>query len=988
MEVDKHKLWLIFGIVVALLIIGILFLYPAAKEGFAGQAVKLPTDSCNLENYDYCQIDLVTGSKVFTMDTSGTNYVLKFAGTQQLMKVQLMEFSTFKEEKTFIPANPDYSPKIYTSLGEDKWFILNFVDVNPTAGVARFDMVRYYHHFSSAKVKADGHVAINHNNKIYLYDASSQTVKDITNGVSFAVEVSNEEFPYVTVKDSETGLLKFQPPKPKEVSFYFDNVDESSIEGYPAKMTGNIKVANGVYDGAFVFNGAEKVELIDHKIADVGPMADFSLEAWVLFNKLPIAPYHTLFSKTGKAPNKGYSFSIMDLAHPNEFNVRFSLDGLSKQVTLPFTLELKKWHHFVVSVNRDGLARFYVNGNELGNMDVSSKASMDLTTDIPLVIGQSYELKGAKFKGSIDLPAFRAKALTADEVLTSYQEGIPVGGEPEPEPPAPQPSADDTDGDGLANNIDPCPDLNHPDQMTDTDGDGIGDICDIWDISVAATFKSYDPEKVGEYGRVYFDVDVTVKNELTKDRVDFSEFMDGNLIEKSLTAVLSEGTVSWVSFWNLEEPTNSFNYQFKVNEDFCTDASSPLVEFECGDNYVSGTVDLSAYVEVGECNDDLDNDADGATDCSDKDCKGDVNCPDKDGDLIIDSEDNCPDDINPGQENVDGDKLGDACDSETCAGGYVVGECIYTGQFWLECIMGINKPTLAMPHKGKCVDSDDDGVLDIDECSLNNPSGCNTPSECEGFLHIWENGVCKEDVNVCGDGKLGSQESCDGSLFAISCEEKGFSMGGTPACSNCQASYTSCVKTLHGGTCYLVEGIVGITSSCATGLECIEKPNGQRICDKIEYECANGLDDDNDGKTDCADTDCTNDAACVPEILPTAEEVCKTQCKAHSSYKTCINEESDGEVEIEVCNDMLNTCISECLAPAPEPVYLIGDINGDGCVKDDDLILLNDNFLLNFDKCNLQTIDGDVTGDGCVKDDDLVLLNDNFLLNFDKCAGD
>ena len=50
----------------------------------------------------------------------------------------------------------------------------------------------------------------------------------------------------------------------------------------------------------------------------------------------------------------------------------------------------------------------------------------------------------------------------------------------------------------------------------------------------------------------------------------------------------------------------------------------------------------------------------------------DVGPPDRDGDGVIDDLDNCPDISNPGQENVDGDELGDACDPDnrmTCTSG-------------------------------------------------------------------------------------------------------------------------------------------------------------------------------------------------------------------------------------------------------------------------------------------------------------------------------
>ena len=44
---------------------------------------------------------------------------------------------------------------------------------------------------------------------------------------------------------------------------------------------------------------------------------------------------------------------------------------------------------------------------------------------------------------------------------------------------------------------------------------------------------------------------------------------------------------------------------------------------------------------------------------------------DTDGDGIPDDEDNCPDDPNPGQEDLDGDGLGDACDTIVNAEGAI-----------------------------------------------------------------------------------------------------------------------------------------------------------------------------------------------------------------------------------------------------------------------------------------------------------------------------
>lgn len=66
--------------------------------------------------------------------------------------------------------------------------------------------------------------------------------------------------------------------------------------------------------------------------------------------------------------------------------------------------------------------------------------------------------------------------------------------------------------------------------------------------------------------------------------------------------------------------------------------------------------------------------------------------PDADGDGIPDSFDNCPNDSNPGQEDVDLDGLGDACDTTTFNGDAVVAEV----EFWVlemrDRIVSVNPP--------------------------------------------------------------------------------------------------------------------------------------------------------------------------------------------------------------------------------------------------------------------------------------------------------
>ena len=91
-----------------------------------------------------------------------------------------------------------------------------------------------------------------------------------------------------------------------------------------------------------------------------------------------------------------------------------------------------------------------------------------------------------------------------------------------------------------------------------------------------------------------------------------------------------------------------------------------------------------------------------------------VGCVDSDNDGLNDDLDNCPDDNNPGQEDVDCDSVGDACDP------------------WIDCTEGVD------------CDNDCDGVYNQDDTCMNTPNpgqedtsppggnGCGDVCECEG----------------------------------------------------------------------------------------------------------------------------------------------------------------------------------------------------------------------------------------------------------------
>ncbi|HKY63106.1 MAG TPA: thrombospondin type 3 repeat-containing protein [bacterium] len=129
-----------------------------------------------------------------------------------------------------------------------------------------------------------------------------------------------------------------------------------------------------------------------------------------------------------------------------------------------------------------------------------------------------------------------------------------------------------------------------------------------------------------------------------------------------------------------------------------------------------------------QCFDVTDNDGDGLFDCEDPDCATDFCCIDTDGDFWPDCFDNCIDVPNFGQEDLDGDFIGDACEDE-----------------------------------------DSDGLTDAnDNCvSVPNPDQADTDSDgegnaCDGVESLCNNGASDDtdDLVDCEDPDCATRQIC------------------------------------------------------------------------------------------------------------------------------------------------------------------------------------------------------------------------------------
>lgn len=325
-------------------------------------------------------------------------------------------------------------------------------------------------------------------------------------------------------------------------------------------------------------------------------------------------------------------------------------------------------------------------------------------------------------------------------------------------------------------------------------------------------------------------------------------------------------------------------------------------------------------LDVEDCTDGIDNDADATIDCDDSDCAKDDACTapvteidcenglDDDGDSLIDcDDDDCAGDLaceSPATEiecvdglDNDGDKLVD-CDDIDCAADPAC----------------IPEPVETLCADG--IDDDSDGLTDCDDSDCDFDLACAATiveTACEDGIDDDEDGLtdcedddCAEELacaprETCGETDLGSSvglELASGTTigaiddFTASCrtsaaEDVSYTWtapdDGTYTFSTAGSSYDTII-TLWGDECSLEEACnddsVGTTS--ATSYDMLAGDTVVIVVDgystrsgdyvlsvypTYEDNCTDGLDSDYDSDTDCDDSDCAEDAACLRETV-------------------------------------------------------------------------------------------------------------------------
>jgi hypothetical protein len=321
------------------------------------------------------------------------------------------------------------------------------------------------------------------------------------------------------------------------------------------------------------------------------------------------------------------------------------------------------------------------------------------------------------------------------------------------------------------------------------------------------------------------------------------------------------------------------------------------------------------------CADKVDNDGDGATDCQDTDCAADLACTptvetacgnqiddDKDGKVDCADTDcvSAPACASPTTELICNDKVDNDKDGTTdCADSDCAKDLACAPALETICDDGL--------------DNDSDGFVDCGDSDCAGSSKCQCVPDyplAVGTSDSWSN-------NGSGSTNVVTSYACPtGNIANETGSEYTYSLT-----ANCDGELTVALQKTGGTTgfldLFLLDGgkvcgggacLSGAQMSANQAIAKLTVSNGQKLdvvvdgyqgfngaytikatCVAIETKCGNKIDDDNDGKTDCTDSDCAKDLACAAS----AETLCDDK----------IDNDKDGATD---CGDSDCAANAEC----------------------------------------------------------------------------
>ena len=173
--------------------------------------------------------------------------------------------------------------------------------------------------------------------------------------------------------------------------------------------------ASGKFNSALTFDGTDDfLEIADNAVFKPGTN-DYSISGW--FKRgVTMAENEFIFAKQGDGTSDAYD---VILTTGGIIRSRMGLSTIESNTSI--NLADSTWHHFVVSVDRNGNGQVYIDGNASGTaVDLSSTSDNLNNTDVVLIGKRAI---GGFFEGQIDEVKFYSSALTSEQAKIDYTNG-------------------------------------------------------------------------------------------------------------------------------------------------------------------------------------------------------------------------------------------------------------------------------------------------------------------------------------------------------------------------------------------------------------------------------------------------------------------------------------------------------------------------------------------------------------------------------------
>jgi hypothetical protein len=335
-------------------------------------------------------------------------------------------------------------------------------------------------------------------------------------------------------------------------------------------------------------------------------------------------------------------------------------------------------------------------------------------------------------------------------------------------------------------------------------------------------------------------------------------------------------------------------------------------------------------MEAGNCHDHIDNDCNGLVDCGDPACATDPLC--------------LPGSCQPGT-------------SQSCYDGPIgtagIGPCkmgvqsCNTMGVWTMCLSEVT-PTSEAGHCHDGVDNDCNGLTDCADPSCANDPGC-LPMTCtpgtmqacyDGPNGTRNVGQCKDGIQTCN--QMGNWSNCLGEVLpggeaghcadGIDNDCNGLTDCADAACATDAACQTMACTPGTTRPCYDGPNGTENVGPCKGGVQSCDQQGqwnttclGEVVPSGEAGHCTDGIDNDCNGLTDCQDSACATDPACIPMVCtPGATQGCYDGPAGTENVGAC----RGGTQICQPNGSGWGTCIGEVL-PMSEAGHCIDGIDND-----------------------------------------------------------